>query len=43
MEIQSRTISYASFKKKETNKHENQLEEKINKLENKIIILVLIY
>ena len=36
IEIRGKTISYASFKKKETNKLEDNLNTEINKLENRI-------
>ena len=36
MEIRGKTISYASFKKKETNKFEDNLNTEINKLENRL-------
>ena len=36
MKIRGKTISYASFKKKETNKLEDNLNTEINKLENRI-------
>ena len=36
MKIRGKTISYASFKKKETNKLEDNLNTEINKLENSI-------
>ena len=36
MEIRGKTIYYASFKKKETNKLEDNLNTEINKLENRI-------
>ena len=36
MEIRGKTISYASFKKKERNKLEDTLNREINKLENRI-------
>ena len=35
MEIRSKTISYASMKKKKTAKEEQELEETIEKLEQK--------